>query len=139
MNLRLLFVVLIIIVDFIYIYFSQNFNNQVFNQLNKTELSQARKLMGAGAAYFFMGLGWYFLVATKIESLVKESKQSSLLIGAWCGFLYAALVYGVYDFTMYASVEKWKGLHITRDLVWGFGSSILWSMLYAYIIKKMNH
>lgn len=134
MNIRLLFVFAIIIIDFIYIYFSQDFNNKV---LNTIELSKARKFIGVVCAYAFMGIGWYFLVATKIEQLLKESPgKSPLFIGAWCGFLYAALVYGVYDFTMYASVEKWKGLHITRDLLWGFGSSIVWSILYAFVVKK---
>lgn len=137
MNIRLLFVVLIMIVDFIYIYFSQNFNNKVFDTLNTTKLSRTRQLTGATLAYTFMAIGWYFLVATKIEGLVKEFPgKSPLLLGAWCGFLYAALVYGVYDFTMYASVEKWKHPFITRDLIWGFSSSILWSMLYAYVVKK---
>uniref|UniRef100_A0A6C0KVD0 DUF1761 domain-containing protein n=1 Tax=viral metagenome TaxID=1070528 RepID=A0A6C0KVD0_9ZZZZ len=142
MNKRLLFVFIIIIVDFIYVYNSQNVYNKTFDQINsKSEnINTNRKIIGALSAYTFMAIGWYFLIGTKIESLLGPSGSSGnskkqisnvIAIGAWCGFLYAALVYGVYNFTMYASVEKWSGYIMMRDITWGFTSSILMSIIYA--------
>jgi len=131
MNKRLIFVFIILIVDFIYVYNSQSVYNNIFDKDNAKKITLNRKLIGAISAYTFMGIGWYFLVATKIEKLLQEKAGVPLLIGAWCGFLYAALVFGVYNFTMFASIENWSGNIIIRDLSWGFISSIVASSIYA--------
>ena len=133
MNYRLLFVFIILIIDFIYVYTSQSVYNNI---LHFADFPIKRKIIGIIGAYTFMAIGWYFLIGPKIEQLMrKEINVNPIKIGFWCGFLYAALVYGVYNFTMYATIKNWEGNIMMRDLIWGFSSAILLSIGYSVFIK----
>lgn len=130
---RLLYVLIFMMIDFIYVYLSKDVYESAINSKKKVDTRRAG--ISALIAYAFMATGWYFLVATKIEELVKSAKYP-FFIGAWCGFLYAALVYGVYNFTQSAFVYEWHGYIFYRDLLWGFTSSMVISGVYALLIKK---
>ena len=131
-NFRLIYLIIILSIDFLYVYISKDVYGSHFSK----NISNSRKLIGLVASYIFMGLGWYFLVATKIEYLVHTNTKYTFMMGVLCGFLYACIVYGLYNSIMYATIYNWKGYIITRDVIWGFGSSMLFGGIYALITKN---
>ena len=142
MNIRIYYTLAILVIDFIYVYMSRHTYGKVFASIQHgtVHMSTQRLFVSILGAYSCMALGWYYLVATKIEQLVGNPKSNTVienfLKGAWCGFLYAALVYGVYDFTQFATLGDWSGYIMYRDLAWGFASSIILSGIYAVVLYK---
>jgi uncharacterized membrane protein len=86
--------------------------------------------IGAMLAWLCMAPGWFFLIAPMAE------RTNSLTKMAFIGFIYGLLVFGTFNFTLYAMLENWKGKILIRDLSWGIISSIIVTVLYTFIFHK---
>ncbi len=70
-------------------------------------------IWAAVAVYVLITLGITYFVLPKI------SPESSILVSIGWGFLFGVIVYGVYDFTNYATLASWTPIMCAVDILWG--------------------
>lgn len=63
-------------------------------------------IWGAIICYIFLVFGLYYFIIRKRESLFNA-------------FLFGIVVYGVYEYTSYALLKKWKLQTTIMDTIWG--------------------
>jgi uncharacterized membrane protein len=91
------------------------------------------RLWSAVLAWICMFVGWYFLVAPTAIALMPKY---GLLAGAFAGFIYGLAVYGTFNFTNAAMLQKWYGSIMIRDLIWGVGWVTLLTFMFTYVISR---
>jgi uncharacterized membrane protein len=81
----------------------------------------------AALAWLLIPLG----IVLFVHQLSKNNKQS-LLYGA----LYGLILYGVYDFTNYATLAGWTLTLVVIDILWGTVLCAVSSLLLRIIMKR---
>jgi len=112
--------VVLLIIDVSYLYFRRNDFNIYFLNVQKSPLKF--RLSGAILAYILLILGMYYFIIKD-----KKSLQDA--------FLFGVFVYGVYDFTNYATLSNWTLKFSLMDMFWG-GSVLTISTFIIYELLK---
>ena len=133
-NAKLLFVTIYLIVDLIYVISSKDvYNNVVINiQGRSMPNPKGTRLFAGLAAYICMALGWYFLVADKIERSGASKVQSAIFYGV----IFGLSVYGTFNFTLHVMLDNYDIPIVLRDLIWGTSWVTILSTMYALYLQK---
>jgi uncharacterized membrane protein len=101
----LFFIALVVLfLDFIYLTLFQNYFKKVFKQIQKTPLVINYK--GVILSYLFIILSIYYFFVNQKLSLFSM-------------FLLGLFIYGIYEFTNYATLKKWPIQMVFFDTLWG--------------------
>tara|TARA_B110000008_G_C16966040_1_gene562038 strand:+ start:2675 stop:3061 length:387 start_codon:yes stop_codon:yes gene_type:complete len=112
--------VVLLIIDVTYLYLRRGDFNIYFLNVQKSPLKF--RLSGAILAYFLLILGMYHFIIRD-----KKSLQDAFLLGVF--------VYGVYDFTNYATLSNWTLKFSLMDMFWG-GTVLTLSTFIIYELLK---
>jgi len=112
--------VVLLIIDVTYLYLRRWDFNIYFLNVQKSPLKF--RLSGAILAYFLLILGMYHFIIRD-----KKSLQDAFLLGVF--------VYGVYDFTNYATLSNWTLKFSLMDMFWG-GTVLTLSTFIIYELLK---
>lgn len=106
--------VLIVALDVLWIGFiaQSMYQNQIGHLLNKVEGKVQFNIL-AGL------LVWVFLVLGNLIFVLPLAKNFSLVMQFGMGALFGLVVYGVYDFTNYATLLNWPLFVTIIDVIWG--------------------
>ena len=121
MNIKLLIILSIVLItlDFVWLsYFSKIIGPMIANIQNSP---LKLNYIGAILAYIIMIIGYYFLV---YENEVPNYFKAGIL---------GLVMFGVYDFTNYATFNKWDIKILSMDISWG----IVLSLLTVFITDKI--
>ena len=80
-------------------------------------------------------LAWLLIplgIVLFVLKIAKNEKESFIY-----GALYGLILYGVYDFTNYASLANWTLTMLVVDIVWGMVLCSVSSLILYYIYKKL--
>ena len=108
-------------IDLAYIYSNSTYFGKYFEKIQKSPLKF--NSVGAIFAYLFLVLGLYYFV-------IRDKKPITY------AFLLGVFVYGVYDFTNYATLEKWTFSFVATDTLWG---GIVFALSTFIIYKILNY
>ena len=118
----LLFVVIYLIVDLVYVMFSRSAYEggvkKVTGGLGFPKLRPAAAIL----AYASMAVAWYFLVVPRVDAAV--GLLAKIKAAALYGAIYGLASYGAFNGTLYSMFEKYPVGLIYRDLAWG----IIWAV-----------
>ncbi|USN45588.1 MAG: DUF2177 family protein [Candidatus Woesearchaeota archaeon] len=81
----------------------------------------------AAVAWFLIPVGIVFFV-NNVATTLKEN--------AWYGALYGLILYGVYDFTNYATLASWPLSLLVVDVLWGMFLCATASVFLYFIEQK---
>jgi uncharacterized membrane protein len=108
-------------IDLAYIYSKSEYFGRYFEKIQKSPLKF--QPLKATMAYILLVIGLYYFV-------IREKKPITY------AFLLGAFVYGVYDLTNYATLEKWTLRFVITDTLWG-GTVFALSTFIIYKILNM--
>lgn len=129
---ELVFVAIYILVDIVYVSFSKPVYADAVKKISGKEIPVGRPMffIVVGMAYAAMVVGWLLLVVPAFKYMVSIGVVR-WIAGLVCGLAYGVALYGVYNFTMYATFEGWDNKILARDLVWGISWATLLTVGYA--------
>lgn len=133
--LRLIFAVVYITVDLVYVVLSRSFYEGYAIKIQGRGFPASRALGGV-LAYVALVIGWWFFATRMAEQLTQ--RMHPLLAGALAGALYGFVVYGVFNGTMYVMFKGYDERVLIRDLLWGVLSAGTITALYVAIAKKYS-
>lgn len=136
---RIVFVLLYLVVDVIYVTLSRNAYESVVKRIQNKGFPgmSVSRLSAAAFAYISLAIGWMFLVAPVIESEVK-SQIDLIYVGGFYGAIYALAVYGVFNGTLHVMFEQYDGKIMLRDMIWGLSCITIFSILYAWYVLRLR-
>ena len=143
MDPKLLFVIVYLIVDIIYITLSKTYYLGVFDKIQHGDSisfnTDYLRYFGIVGAYFAMAIGWYYLAAGTANTWIAEKRFSSPYIaGLLAGAIYGFALYGTYNFTNYVTLKNYDTGIIMRDLGWGTAWGAVSVMLYTIYITNIQ-
>jgi len=103
-NFVLLPAIILLTLDFIYIYATFNEFRLQIADVQRVVLQV--KYLGAILCYFFLIFGLYYFILREHKSVLDA-------------MLFGFVIYGVYDTTTYAVLKKWKLKLMIMDTLWG--------------------
>jgi len=123
----LLLSILLPLIDSLYLY---NVGKPVFGKAirNIQGTDMTINYTGVIGSYFFLILGLYFFIFRTLDS--KKSWKSQI----FKAFILGIVIYGVYEFTNMAIIEKWTMNLVIIDTIWG---GLLFSII-TYIALLMQ-
>lgn len=104
----------------------KSFYAEQFSSFTRPEIVP---VWSAALAWLLIPLG----IVLFVNKIAKNSRQS-LLYGA----AYGIILYGVYDFTNYATLAGWALAMVVADVLWGTFLCAVSSFLLRIIIKKLR-
>tara|TARA_B100001059_G_C17827919_1_gene582667 strand:+ start:419 stop:805 length:387 start_codon:yes stop_codon:yes gene_type:complete len=108
-------------IDLAYIYSKSDYFGRYFETIQNSPMKfQPFK---AAMAYILLVIGLYYFV-------IREKKPMTY------AFLLGVFVYGVYDLTNYATLEKWTLRFVVTDTLWG---GVVFSLSTYIIYKILNN
>jgi len=93
-----------LILDSIYLSIFSNFFNNVVTKVQGSKLKI--NLIGATLCYIFLVFGLNYFIISRRKPLLDA-------------FILGIVIYGVYETTTYALLEKWSPLAVILDTFWG--------------------
>jgi hypothetical protein len=121
-NFILLPAIILLTLDFIYIYATFNEFRLQIAEVQRVVLQV--KYLGAILCYFFLIFGLYYFILREHKSVLDA-------------MLFGFVIYGVYDTTTYAVLKKWKLKLMIMDTLWGGALMGLTTLLtYKFSIKN---
>jgi len=121
-NFILLPAIILLTLDFIYIYATFNEFRLQIAEVQRVVLQL--KYLGAILCYFFLIFGLYYFILREHKSVLDA-------------MLFGFVIYGVYDTTTYAVLKKWKLKLMVMDTLWGGALMGLTTwMTYKFSIKN---
>lgn len=129
---EIVFVAVYILVDVVYVSLSKGVYADAFRKISGKGMPVGRPMFlpVVAMAYAAMAAGWLLLVVPAFRYMVSIG-FTRVLAGAVCGLAYGIALYGVYNFTMYATFENWDTKIMARDLVWGISWATVLTIGYA--------
>ncbi len=100
----LIITVIMLILDSIYLYTFSNFFNNVVSKVQGSKLTI--NLLGATLCYMFLVYGLNYFIISRKKPLMDA-------------FILGIIIYGVYETTSYALLDKWSPLAVILDTFWG--------------------
>lgn len=133
LQLRWVFVLLYVGIDLLYVLASKGFYEIRIKAIQGGPSYPQKPLLPLAvvATYGAMGLGWWFLVARPIDRRTPWRKIVGLAL------VFALIVHGVFNGTLYSMFKHWDGAAVVRDVAWG----IVWistvTLLYGLALKRL--
>jgi uncharacterized membrane protein len=126
------FAVLYIVIDVMYIMFTQPTYNRVVMRISGEPIQsgKAYAILGAMGAYIAMALGWLVLVVPTVSSLMARG-MAKWVAGLVAGLAYGLVIYGVFNASLYMMFKKWDRSIVIQDMAWGLSWTTLITVLYA--------
>ena len=124
MNLKTIIVsgIILLAVDAIYLsVIGQDYGNMIKRIQGK---DMKINIIGAVLCYVVMTLGLNYFILSEKKKNVKDLCFKAFILGL--------LVYGVYETTSYALLEKWDIKYVLIDTVWG---GILFALTTFFVLK----
>ena len=124
MNLKTIIVsgVILLVVDAIYLsIIGKDYGNMIKRIQGK---DMKINIIGAVLCYVVMTLGLNYFILSEKKKNVKDLCFKAFILGL--------LVYGVYETTSYALLEKWDIKYVLIDTVWG---GILFALTTFFVLK----
>lgn len=125
---NLLPIILLLVLDLLWIsfYMGKKYQNQIQNIQGKSIRIKPTFVI---LSYFLMVLGLILFVLPNI------SKGNELKDSLKYGLVFGIIVYGVYNFTNAAVIDKWDSKVIIADILWG---GLLY-FIVSYITSKITN
>jgi uncharacterized membrane protein len=125
---NLLPIILLLVLDLLWIsfYMGKKYQNQIENIQGKSIRIKPTFVI---LSYFLMVLGLILFVLPNI------SKGNELKDSLKYGLVFGIIVYGVYNFTNAAVIDKWDSKVIIADILWG---GLLY-FIVSYITSKITN
>jgi uncharacterized membrane protein len=134
MDKRILFVIIYIIVDIMYVYISKNrYDKTVINIQNA---SMPNRYIIALNAWICMAIGWYFLTTALLDKFIRNG-MSPISAGALSGFITGLTIYGTFNFTIRAMFINYDIPLLIRDMIWGTSWLSIITIIYSISIYKL--
>jgi uncharacterized membrane protein len=126
------FVSIYIAVDILYITLSRPVYNEAVKAISGSDIPSGKKgvIYAVLIAYVSMILGWLFLVVPTIKYMISTG-VAKWQAGLVAGFVYAFVVYGVFNGSLYVMFNNWDVKIFTQDMVWGLSWTTLITVLFA--------
>ena len=124
MNLKTIIVsgLILLVVDALYLsIIGQDYGNMIKRIQGK---DMKINLLGAVLCYVVMTLGLNYFILSEKNKKVKDLCLKAFILGL--------LVYGVYETTSYALLEKWDIKYVLIDTVWG---GTLFALTTFFVLK----
>jgi uncharacterized membrane protein len=135
-QLRILFAVLYIVIDLIYVYLSKSVYDKAVTSVQGSPMpSGTTRIIAAVGAWACMAVGWYFLTTALVEKRV-ASGMSPLSAGALAGFINGLVVIGTFNLTLHAMFVNYGAAIMTRDMLWGIGWVTVLTIIYSVVNYK---
>lgn len=96
--------IVMLILDSIYLNMFSNFFNDVVQKVQGSKLKM--NIVGAALCYIFLVIGLNYFIISRRKPLLDA-------------FILGIVIYGVYETTSYALLEKWSPLAVLIDTFWG--------------------
>jgi uncharacterized membrane protein len=109
--------IIMLFLDSIYLSTFSGFYNNIIKSIQGTTIQF--KLSGAVLCYLFLIYGLYYFIISQ-----KRSIKDAFLLGI--------IIYGVYETTNYAIIDKWDPKAVVLDTLWG---GILFATTTAIVYK----
>jgi len=136
MNYRIIFAVIYILIDLLYVYLSKGvYDNAVAAVQGGPMPTGITRIIAAVGAWTCMAVGWYFLTTSLVDKWV-SSGMSPLRAGALAGFINGIVVIGTFNLTLHAMFIKYGAAIMTRDMLWGIGWVTVLTIIYSIINYK---
>ena len=133
MDLKNIFLFLYLAVDVAYVIASKQYYGGYVEKIQGMPMASKREsLWVAALSYAFLGLGWWFFVATPTTA---KTSYTDLLLRA---IIYALAVYGVFNATLYVMFTHWDWRISLRDTLWGMGWIALVSLFYLWALRSIK-
>ena len=132
-QLRWIFVSVYIVVDLFYVLASRRFYEVRIRAIQMGQKGYATKsdvLWVALLTYVFMGIGWWWLVASQIQATTSVGKT------LWLAVVFALIVHGVFNGTVYAMFDGWDWPAMLRDITWGLVWIPTLTLSYRYALIR---
>lgn len=144
MDIKLVFVCVYIIVDFIYVVLSKDFYSNAVMKIQNSGIpsltSTPLRIFCAIGAYVAMSVGWYFLAAGLADRWIQTKQFSSPYIcGLLAGAIYGFALIGTYNLTNYIYFKNYDISVVIRDMSWGITWASLSVLLYVVYITNNKH
>ena len=141
MDSKLIFVIVYLIVDIIYVTLSKSYYLGIFAKIQHGDSisfsDDYLRIIGILGAYTAMAVGWYYLAAGLADTWIAEKRFSSPYIaGLLAGAIFGFTLYGTYNFTNYVTLKNYETGILTRDLLWGTTWGALSVMLYSIYVSN---
>lgn len=127
------FVMVYLTVDVVYVMASRGFYEERIRaiQAGQKGFSTKRDVLPiALLTYVFMGIGWWWLVASQVRPETSVAKTVGVALA------FALIVHGVFNGTVYAMFDGWDKTAAVRDLAWGFIWIPTVTLAYRYTIRS---
>ena len=112
MNRNIIATLILLILDFTWItFFMGKQYNSLITKIQTVDMKP--KLYFAAISYILMVLGLNIFVLPNV------SKENALIDSIKYGFIFGIILYGVYDFTAAAVLDKWNIQLAIIDVLWG--------------------
>lgn len=109
--------IVLLAIDYIYLNSMKKYYSNLIKNIQGNELKL--RIVPTIFVYLLLYLGWYnFIFINK-----KQISNNKLLLNS---FILGIVIYGVYELTNYAIIDKWTFKSVLIDTVWG---GILLSLL----------
>lgn len=119
---------LFIVADFLYLGVLRKTDMKAyFQNINQNPEFPPRFLAAAIATWLLLALG--------VELLVVPRARTSLHAAGW-GALFGFLVYGIYDLTNLATIQKWTLSFSIQDIAWGTLLTAVISTIRFLLLKS---
>jgi uncharacterized membrane protein len=134
-TLRLLFAILYVVVDLIYVSLSSETYNAIVKNIQGYSIDPAvgDRIIVVIVTYIIMAFGWYVLSAGTANSWLHS--YPPYLAGAMAGFVFGLTVYGTFNFTTRLMFRNYSWGILARDLMWGITWGTISTMLYAICLQ----
>lgn len=132
LQLKLLFVVIYLVVDIVYVSLSRNYYGYYVKKIQGSDMKYSNaNLISAILSYTILGFGWLIFIANKIKPSTKYLEILPFTI------LYGLVIYGVFNTTLFVMFDKWDIYVSIRDTMWGVSWISIVSLIYLNVLKKI--
>lgn len=116
---RLVFAVVYILVDVVYVIASKPVYNAVVKSIQGSNM--VADYFAIFGAWLCMGLGWYVLAAGTAKTWTKTMMVPKYVAGALAGLVFGLATIGMFNFTVHAMFRNYDWSIVVRDMIWGIG------------------
>jgi len=96
--------IVMLLLDIVFLYANSDMFVKQVIAVQRTNLQI--KYLGAAACYVFLVLGLYYFI-------IREDRP------VWDAFVLGLVIYGVYEWTNYSIIKKWRVQTVIKDTLWG--------------------
>lgn len=133
LQLKLLFVIIYLVVDIIYVSMSRSYYGSYVKKIQGSDMKYSNaNLISAILSYSILGLGWFIFIANKIKTTTTYLELLPFTI------LYGLVIYGVFNTTLFVMFDKWDIFISIRDTIWGVSWITSISFIYLTVLKNIK-